>query len=105
MGRKLFSEWETERVYVCCHENSLKLEPEEGKVSNMIATTDIKGALEWLNESLRKAKASHYQFVGKEDAGQLYGALEAGENCESTVYKDGDKNHREYYRICVSSFA
>lgn len=92
-------------IYVCYHENSFELEPEEGKISNMIATNDIRGALEWMNESIRKAKEENYQFTGAEDVVLLYEALVANSNSISTVYKNGDKNSKEYYRICVNSYS
>lgn len=92
-----------DKTYVCYHENSLALELEAGKISDMIATTDIKGAFLWLNESLSDAKKNGFHFVDEGES-KLYDALSTGENFESIMFKDGDRNHNEFFSICVRSF-
>lgn len=91
-------------TYVCYHENSFALEPEAGKISDMIATTDAKGALAWLNESLADAKKNNYRFVKAGEAENLYEALANSEDCERVLFKNGDKNHVEFFKICIHSY-
>lgn len=91
------------RIYVCYHENSAALEPENGKVSDMIATTDIKGALVWLNDCIRNAKDKCFYFVQTDDVRKLYEALVFEQKYESIVYKNGDIDNAEFFKICVNS--
>lgn len=93
-----------DRTYVCYHENSASLEPEAGKISNMIATNDVKGALAWLNDSLADAGKNNYRFADECGAGKLYEALATGRECEIFLRKNGDQCHKEYFKLCIHSF-
>lgn len=95
---------EENRTYVCYHENSFALEPETGKISEMIATNDLKGALVWLNESLTDAKKNNYCFVKDGEADELYEALANCEDCERILVKKGEENHTKFFKICMHSY-
>lgn len=98
-----FSEKE-DSTFVCYHENSLALEPEAGRTSDMIATTDAQGALAWLNESLADAKKNNFCFAKEGEAENLYEAIANNEDCERVLFKNGDENHIEFFKICIHNY-
>lgn len=91
------------QIYDCYRENSAALEPEAGKIDNMIATTDLSGALIWLNECIVEAQKNHFYFTQKGDIKKIFEALESGKGYKTTAYKNGDENHEEYFIIYVNS--
>lgn len=91
------------RIYDCYCENSPALEPETGRIDNMIATTDLGGALIWLSECITETHKNHFYFLQKDDIKNLFEALVLGRRYKTTAYKNGDENHEEHFTIFVNS--